>query len=280
MKKPAMSSNQYSGSLFLEGNTYKYTMHLGARQNGESFVPAHSHAQYELHVVAQGAVGVSFGEGTQLRVQAGEAIVIHPNAYHLRKTDDGALKSYEMRIECPKGTAASPGLYTGLSCGAALIGWFEGLEAELSEEAFGSGSRIQALITLILTAVLRELLGQRTGPADRRKASVVRYEENIDSYLAWHYSEPIRAENLAGRLGITTRQLARIMQQHYGCTFRQRVLEVRMYNARQLLTETDLPIWQVAAACGFSEEGSFSTAFHKNMGCTPSQFRKQKRSKE
>jgi AraC-like DNA-binding protein len=48
-----------------------------------------------------------------------------------------------------------------------------------------------------------------------------------------------------------------------------------LFEARRLLTETRLPIKDVAEALGFNSAGYFTRAFSKNEGMTPSAFRKK-----
>lgn len=149
------------------------------------------------------------------------------------------------------------------------------LEREVNVRQIGSDSSIQSLFTLLLVTILRELTALPQAPVPK-KAIPIRREELIDNFFARNYGQEISARDLAAYVGITTRQLARIMQQRYGCTFRQRLLEIRLYHARRRLTETDDTILQIAAACGFCCQSAFATAFRKHVGCTPSDYRKKK----
>ena len=139
----------------------------------------------------------------------------------------------------------------------------------------GADTSLQSLCALILITVLRELTGAPKALPPRKHTATLPYGDVIDNYFAMHYFDSISAADMAARIGVTTRQLSRIMQQHYGCTFRQRLLEIRLYHAQQYLTNTANPVWQIAIACGFTGEGSFHTAFRKSLGCTPSEYRKQ-----
>ena len=141
----------------------------------------------------------------------------------------------------------------------------------------GGENVAQSLLTLFLVTVLRELTAPLPHRAPTAGNTAGQREDLIDNYFAKHYGSETSAEDLAGKLGLTTRQLARIMQKRYGCTFRQHLLEIRMYHARVFLTTTDMPISVIANTCGFSDQGAFATAFRKSGGCTPTQFRREKR---
>jgi transcriptional regulator GlxA family with amidase domain len=50
------------------------------------------------------------------------------------------------------------------------------------------------------------------------------------------------------------------------------VLRWRVEHAQQRLEATDLPQAQVAAACGFADQRSFTHAFKRMLGVTPSAY--------
>jgi len=53
----------------------------------------------------------------------------------------------------------------------------------------------------------------------------------------------------------------------------QYVMQRRMDKARRLVTSTQLPLTEIALACGFSSASHFSNRFRSVMGMTPSQLR-------
>ena len=267
-------AERYSEMAEVDGRLYRLSIgrNFGGRP-GEAR-PAHNHFQYELHAAAGGSCEIVFEEKT-VALRAGEGCLIRPGVYHRRKDAPGAAKCYDLRIDCADyGLPFPDGAdYVRLRCAASLIRYFGLLENELRERHLGFDAMAKSLCAMTVTAILRELSGfgkETSGSPDR--AGDMR-DELIDSFFATSFSGEARAPALASRLGITVRQLARVMQRLYGCGFRQRLLETRLYHARQLLASSAMPVWQVASCCGFSSAGSFSTAFRASMGCTPSQYR-------
>ena len=271
-----MALPEYRSSFFVDGYTYK----LSVRFPGEETLPAgeqpHSHARYELHACAGGRVTLGFEEGQPMTLESGECCVIPPMVYHTRKVTRDAGRCYVMLLSCPRGAPLRRGGESCIRLQAAeqVVRCLQELEQEMLRRRLGCENAAQSLCTLLLLAVLRELTAL---PQDRQlpMASAANQREDlIDNYFALHYWYDISAGDLADRIGVTTRQLARIMQQRYGCTFRQRLLEIRLYHARRYLTTTRDPVWQIATACGFSNQGAFSTAFRKQAGCSPSEYRR------
>ena len=61
-----------------------------------------------------------------------------------------------------------------------------------------------------------------------------------------------------------------------GAVFKTVADEVRFAVARQLLSDTDIPLAQVSAALSFSEAAAFTRAFARWSGLSPSRFRTQR----
>ena len=269
----------YRCSVYLEGFTYRlsFRIHEGQRQTTAE-VP-HNHPQYELHAVFHGEITLEQEGVPPVSLRTGECCVVAPHVYHLRrlKTDD--TQCCTLYIDGPKGAhlhGVHPGC-TQLACTPVLMGYLQVLRQEIDSRQIGSDSSIRSLLTLLLITVIRELssLPHHSTPGEKLSVAQQR-EETIDNFFASHYGQDVSAKDLADHLEITPRHLARVMQQRYGCTFRQHLLEIRLYHARQRLINSREPIWKIANDCGFVSQGAFATAFRKQVGCTPSQYRMEK----
>lgn len=83
-------------------------------------------------------------------------------------------------------------------------------------------------------------------------------------------------EDLAGRLGISSRQLRRQFLASTGATPIAVHTTRRLLLAKQLLTETQLPVTQVALAAGFNSLRRFNAAFVEGCGMPPTRIRRQR----
>ncbi|MFI5256249.1 MAG: AlkA N-terminal domain-containing protein [Gemmatimonadales bacterium] len=81
-------------------------------------------------------------------------------------------------------------------------------------------------------------------------------------------------EAVAAKFGWSSRQIRRMVQKELGVSPIELVLTRRLLLAKQLLTETTLPIAQVALASGFSSLRRFDDAFGGRYGMPPSRFRR------
>jgi len=94
-----------------------------------------------------------------------------------------------------------------------------------------------------------------------------------DGYLDEH-----DVADLADCLGIGTRHLARLFMTHVGATATEVAATRRAQIAKALISDTNLPMSEIAFRAGFGSIRRFNDAFVKIYGRTPSSFRRAKSS--
>jgi AraC family transcriptional regulator, regulatory protein of adaptative response / DNA-3-methyladenine glycosylase II len=82
-------------------------------------------------------------------------------------------------------------------------------------------------------------------------------------------------ETLADELGLSSRQLRRVMQQEFGVAPVVLAQTKRLLLAKHLLTETSLPMIAVASASGFASLRRFNALFRTHYGMPPSRIRRR-----
>lgn len=86
----------------------------------------------------------------------------------------------------------------------------------------------------------------------------------------------LRLPALAARLGVTDRHLRRIFAAEHGVSPVDFVTTQRLLHAKQLLTDTELPVTQVALASGFASVRRFNAAFAERYRLSPSSIRRER----
>lgn len=89
-----------------------------------------------------------------------------------------------------------------------------------------------------------------------------------------------RLEDLASDLGVSTRQLRRVVRQALGVSPIELAQTHRLLLAKQLLTETNLPVIEVAFASGFESVRRFNALFRKHYRLTPTSLRRARGGEE
>ena len=100
----------------------------------------------------------------------------------------------------------------------------------------------------------------------------------MDTYFEQHFADSAGEQVLAELLHVSRRQLVRILQEHYGMSFRQKLLCTRMDYAAWLLRTTDSPVSNICDRVGYSSEAAFFKTFRQHFGSTPNRYRKLRKS--
>lgn len=82
-------------------------------------------------------------------------------------------------------------------------------------------------------------------------------------------------EAIADQFELSSRQIRRIIRKELGVAPIQLLLTRRLLLAKQLLTETKLPVIEIACASGFSSLRRFNDAFNRRYGMAPTRLRKK-----
>jgi AraC-like DNA-binding protein len=83
-----------------------------------------------------------------------------------------------------------------------------------------------------------------------------------------------KAGDIADEFGVSERTLHRRLQAH-GTTYRQELDRARQSVSKELLSTTNLPIYDLAQTLGYSDSSGFIRAFQRWSGTSPSSWRKQ-----
>ncbi|WP_170429202.1 GlxA family transcriptional regulator [Ruegeria arenilitoris] len=85
--------------------------------------------------------------------------------------------------------------------------------------------------------------------------------------------EPVTVPEICRKVGISHRQLDRLFSTYIKKTPALYYRDIRLDRARGLVTQTELPIAEVAIASGFSSQVHFSRAYKERFGLPPSRDR-------
>ncbi|HEX4781761.1 MAG TPA: AlkA N-terminal domain-containing protein, partial [Usitatibacter sp.] len=83
-----------------------------------------------------------------------------------------------------------------------------------------------------------------------------------------------RLPDLAAKLGVTDRHLRRVFQEEFGVAPIEYAQTQRLLLAKRLLTDTALPVTEVAMASGFASLRRFNDLFRKRYRMTPGALRR------
>jgi AraC family L-rhamnose operon regulatory protein RhaS len=133
----------------------------------------------------------------------------------------------------------------------------------------GAASLIHALLGELLLVAAR---------LTERGQTIQKITENrfarVLSELAAQPEQPWTLAGMALRAGLKRTRFSELMRDHVGCSPLRHLERLRMEQARRLLGR-NLPVTEVAHACGYSSSQAFATAFKRDSGITASEFRRR-----
>ena len=86
-------------------------------------------------------------------------------------------------------------------------------------------------------------------------------------------SEPLQLALVAGKVGISRRQMERYFREVFDCSPGRYYMRLRIESAKSLLKHTSMPVVEVAIACGFISASHFSKIFRSFEGTSPHESR-------
>ena len=117
-------------------------------------------------------------------------------------------------------------------------------------------------------------------PCKRCRSDLIDYQpmkqiaEHVKRKIETLYREQAKLSEEVNGFGVTERRIADIFKDEYGMTPKTYADKLRLDKAKQFLIKTDMKIIDIAYSVGFGSLSAFYRFFEKEMGITPSEFRK------
>jgi len=97
-------------------------------------------------------------------------------------------------------------------------------------------------------------------------------------YLREHMGDAVHMADLVRHIGLGRSRLFDLFKTVTGLTPNDYLLRLRVGRAKELITEPELSLTNIAMACGFSSSQYFSKVFRKYTGQTPLDYRREAQS--
>lgn len=92
-----------------------------------------------------------------------------------------------------------------------------------------------------------------------------------------HFTEPLRVEEIAEKLGLSKEYFCRFFKRAFGASFVDYLIDMRLEKAAEELVMTDKAVASVGNSNGYPNTGYFFRSFKKKFGCTPAEYRQKNR---
>lgn len=94
-------------------------------------------------------------------------------------------------------------------------------------------------------------------------------------WMSEHLEDPLNIGQIADYVGLSIRMLEYLFREHLRCSPTQYYLHLRLQSARRMVTDTHLPIQEIALRTGFSSLSTLSRCFRDAYQLSPAHYRRR-----
>lgn len=285
----ALYQDQYYIRVNEESDTIFYFFDYDVRSAELNMQFQHFHTFYEICVLLCPST-THFVEGEPYELQAFDIIGIPPNMLHKTQYPAGTpCKRLIIQFNLPRNVTGLSNEYEQLlSVFHQSVPIFR-FDTELQKKIFRKlndifllAPKTDPLRNLIIHQKFIEFLTLLYLNQDKNKYAnepemslLEKKIYSITSYIHTHYPEELSLEGLAEKFSISTSYLSHQFRNVTGFTVTDYIQMTRIRNVQALLINTQIPITEVSAPCGFNSFSQFNRVFRKHIGMSPSHYRKQ-----
>jgi len=187
---------------------------------------------------------------------------VHGMALFLAPEDDLLLPGHHVHLRVREATAQNE-----------MTGHLDNIQRELDAARPGRDRALRHHVGLLSVWLERQLVAVGTGETKRPTAAV---------RLAQAFCELVERDFRSGRtvadyalaLGVTPTHLSRVCRETCGRAPSEIAHERQLFEARRMLTETRIPVQDIALSLGYGSAAYFSRTFQARTGKTPTAFRR------
>lgn len=126
---------------------------------------------------------------------------------------------------------------------------------------------------LLLAYVIRTFSGAPTGDARRTGGLAPWAERQCIAFMRENLDRDVQLSDLAEIAGLSPHHFARMFKQSTGSSPHAFLMAARMERARELLSQSTLPVSEVAVLVGYSAPSTFARLFKAEIGESPLRYR-------
>jgi len=238
----------------------------------------HTHQWYEIFYVMEGDMIFHF-EDDMFNISEGEVIIVEPDVLHYVSRVQKDAKYFALNFFVDTSQNKDSDIHRFFDFSKYVV-------VEADEESSSVAKmiktamekrkgRLAGIYLFALLTKLADLYGNKienikTIGTDSNMSRIYAVESLIGKY----FNTNITIDAVAAQLHISKRQLLRIIKKHYGCTYKERIIKLRMEEAKRLLQNGEY-VDEVASKCGYDSVSAFYSAFKKSVGVLPGKYKTQ-----
>lgn len=247
----------------------------------------HQHNYFQMIGILNGT-GVATVQDASITVSKGKILFLPPQCLHALYCDPKSGAPFKMLDV--KFSVADPNLFHDLMQLGNVVtlknfNWltlnFEHILQESAAKERYYYDLINMQLYSVLVGIVREKVDSRSEniapDSEELRSPVPNFKginiEQLIQYVNFNYSNIISLDDLSSLANVNKTTLICIFKELFGTTPLQYVNRLRLQKAKELLTNTDTSIGEIAELIGFQSIHYFSRYFKAKEGCTPIEYR-------
>jgi AraC family transcriptional regulator len=150
------------------------------------------------------------------------------------------------------------------------------LKAEVGNSDPGSRQYAEALSLVLMHELIRLERATSAATTPLRGGLPTWQQRRVTEFIEEHLAEEISLATLAELVDLSLYHFARAFTQSFGVPPHRYHMARRIDRTRRLLEKPALSVTQIGIQIGFREASSFTKAFRKFTGLTPTEYRRQR----
>lgn len=234
---------------------------------------------YVLHIIRSGR-GTLEINNQKYELTAGDAFLLSPNVEAWYEADREDPWSYmwvgftgyraQEYAEHAGFTKRAPIRKVG--CEKELNGYIDGM-LEAHQLSYTDELKRNGYLMLFFATLIEEYKKMVPGMANQHSYPGSVYVKHAMEYIAYHYREKIKINELADYIGVNRSYLTSSFKKAIGCSPQEYLVNLRMEKAKGLLRNSSMQINAIAASVGYQDQLAFSKIFKQHFGASPKAYR-------
>lgn len=143
----------------------------------------------------------------------------------------------------------------------------KGIDASIFNVVYKSNEQINATAKILEACTLYVLLSNMISLRNEN------FVKNLNLFLLSHLSEDLSVDRLTEEFNISKNKLYDSVSLYMSTGIAEHIKNLRMEEAKRLLVETKLPVYQIADQVGFTDYNYFCRVFKKEVGIPAKKYR-------
>jgi AraC-like DNA-binding protein len=243
--------------------------------------------EYQILLIAEGKGAFESAKTKEMPVEAGNIILLFPGIWHRYRPDrNSGWKEYwiswngeQLYRLMKKGVLEVNRPVLLVEHPEQVCTAFERILSHVQAHPAENSDVLSAYAMEVLTLAMDTV---QTHPVSKDTALPVEYAHSVDDpivfkalQIIWNHSyRDFRVDDIVNLLPVSRRTLERKFLYALNHSIRDEITRCRLERAKHLLINTTLPIKHIAFSVGFSSTDRMGKVFQREIGLTPTQYRK------